>query len=179
MTRTAIHYAQALFELAVEEGVSQQINGQLDVLCESFKAEPAFLHLLCTPNVTKKERCQVIDGCFRDQLHPYVLNVLKLLTEKGDIRFFSDCCKLYKRLYNENNGIMPACAVTAIPLQPAQMQKLTAKLSRITGKKVVLTNRVDPGCLGGIQLNYNGKQIDDTVKNRLQTVAALLKNTAL
>ena len=33
--------------------------------------------------------------------------------------------------------------------------------------------------LGGLRLNYDGKQVDGTVKNRLDTIGKLLKNTVL
>lgn len=179
MTQVGINYAQALFDLAVAEGVSDRIGQQMEALRKGFAEEPAFLRLLCAPNVAKQERCQLIDACFRGKLHPYVLNFLKLITEKGYARYFDDCCRAYEMLYNKANGILPVCAVTAIPLKQPQLQKLTEKLCGLTGKTVILTNRVDSGCLGGVRLNYDGKQIDSTVKCRLEAVASVLKNTVL
>ena len=50
---------------------------------------------------------------------------------------------------------------------------------QITGKKVTLTNRIDPACMGGVRLTYDGNQVDGTVKNRLDTISNMLKNTVL
>ena len=66
-----------------------------------------------------------------------------------------------------------------MPLNEAQTAKLTAKLIKITGKTVELTNRVDPACLGGVRLDYDGKRVDGTVQSRLDAIRSLLKNTVL
>ena len=120
-----------------------------------------------------------MDDSFRGKLHPYVLNFLKILTEKGYMRHFFDCCKAYEESYNRDNGILPVTAITAVSLNAAQAEKLTAKLCQITGKQVKLHNRVDPAVLGGVRLDYDGKRLDDTVSHRLDAVRGLLKNTVL
>lgn len=179
MTQIGNVYGEALYSLAAEEGLSAQILDEVSVLNRSFQAEPDFIRLLCTPNLSVQERCGILDDSFRGKVHPYVLNFLKILTEKGYMRHFFDCCKAYEESYNRDNGILPVTAVTAVSLNPAQAEKLTAKLCQITGKQVKLCNRVDPDILGGVRLNYDGKQLDDTVTHRLDAVRSLLKNTVL
>lgn len=179
MTQIGNAYAQALYSLAKEEGLTQTVLEELKALNAGFAQEPGFLRLLAAPNLSKEERCGILDESFRDKVHPYVLNFMKILTEKGYVRHFSACCKAYREQYNEDNGILPVCAVTAVALNEAQSKKLTDKLCAITGKAIELTNRVDPRCLGGVRLDYNGKRVDGTVQSRLDAVRALLKNTVL
>ena len=179
MTQVGSIYGEALYTLALDESLSGRILEEISVLDQSFRAEPDFIRLLCTPNLSVQERCNILDDSFRGNVHPYVLNFLKILTEKGYMRHFSDCCKAYEESYNRDNGILPVTAVTAVSLNAAQAQKLTDKLSRITGKQVKLLNRVDPEILGGVRLDYDGKQLDDTVSHRLDAIRSLLKNTVL
>ena len=179
MTQVGSVYGEALYTLAQEEDLSRTILEELSVLDQSFRAEPDFIRLLRSPNLSAPERCNILDDCFRGKVHEYVLNFLKILTEKGYIRYFSDCCKAYESSFNHDNGILPVTAITAVSLSPAQAQKLTEKLCRITGKQVKLLNRVDPAVLGGVRLDYDGKQLDDTVSHRLDAVGGLLKNTVL
>lgn len=179
MTQIGVNYGNALYELAEEEGLAGKILEQLQVLDESFRAEPAFLRLLSTPNLTKEERLDVVDKSFRESVHSYVLNFLKILTEKGYAKYFSDCYKAYEDCYNEDNGILPVQAVSAVPLTVQQSQKLTQKLESITGKTVKLQHTVDENCLGGVRLLYDGILVDGTVKNRLDSIGDLLKNTVL
>ena len=180
MTQVGAVYAEALYGLVKDEnGDSLSVLRQLQTLDGSFAQEPAFLRLLSAPNLSREERCAIVDGSFRGKVHPYVLNFLKILTEKGYMRHFSDCCKAFHELYNRDHNILVVKAVTAVALSAGQSEKLTKKLSGITGKTVELVNRVDPDCLGGVRLDYDGKRVDDTVAHRLEAVRALLKNTVL
>lgn len=179
MSQMGTVYGEALYALAAEENRSSEILRQLQALQQSFAAEPAFLQLLSSPALSKQERCAVLDTSFQGKLDVFVLNFLKLLTEKGYIRRFSDCCRAYEEKYNLENNILPVTAVTAAPLSEEQSQRLTEKLAAMTGKTIALINRVDPGCLGGIRLDYDGKRLDDTVTHRLEKIRRHLKNTAV
>ena len=179
MTQAGTVYGEALYDLAKSEGLDQEILQQLKVLDESFRAEPDFLRLLASPNLSKPERCGVLDSSFRGKLHPYLLNFLKILTEKGYPKHFPDCVAAYRARYNEDHGILPVTAVTAVALTAEQSRKLAKKLAGITGKTVDLQCRIDPAVLGGIRLDYSGKRLDDTVSHRLDALRNLLKNTVL
>lgn len=179
MTQIGYAYAQGLYDLAKDEGISQTILEEMNALETGFSQEPGFLRLLSAPNLPKEERCQILDDSFRGKLHPYLLNFLKILTEKGYARYFPDCCKAYREQYNEDNGILTVSAVTAVAMSQAQIDKLTEKLGKLTGKTVQLINRVDPECLGGVRLDYDGKRVDGTVRCRLDEIRTLLKNTVL
>lgn len=179
MTQVGNVYGQALYSLAKEEGISGVVLEELRVLRKSFSDEPDFLRLLAAANLSKEERCQILDESFRGKIQPYVLNFLKILTEKGYIRQFFHCCDMYESQYNEDHGILPVKAVTAIPLTKEQTEKLTKKLSGITGKTVMIENQVDADCMGGVRLDFDGKRLDDTVAHRLEAIGGLLKNTVL
>ena len=179
MTEVGSVYGESLYELAKEESLGKLIAGQLAVLQEAFQQEPDFIRLLSSPNLTKAERCQILDDSFRNKVHPYLLNFLKILTEKSYVRYFSDCCDAYTDRYNQDNGILIVTAVTAVALNKAQTEKLTQKLSRITGKEIALRNRIDPKILGGMRLDYDGQRLDDTVSHSMDAIRDLLDKTVL
>ena len=179
MTEAASVYGEALYALAKDENKSDVMLEQLKTLEACFAAEPDFLRLLNAPNLSKIERKEILDTCFKDKAEPYLLNFLKILMEKGYIRQFSGCVQVFRERYNEDRGIMPVSAVTAIPLTDSQKEKLTAKLAGITGKQIELINTIDPACIGGIRLDYDGKRVDDTIIHRLDAVSSMLRNTIL
>jgi len=179
MSDTANAYAQALYALAEEEKKTELFLQQLTALQESFASEPAFYRLLTSHDLSKEERCQILDDSFRGKIEPYVLNFMKLLTEKGRIRLFSDCCRAYQARYDADHGILRATAVTAVALTQQQAEKLTEKLQNITSKTVILSNRIDEACLGGVRLEYEGLCVDGTVENHLHSLRNLLAKTVL
>ena len=179
MTQTGSVYGEALYSLALEENLTGRILEELSVLNQCLTDEPEFIRLLSSPNLSKQERCAVLDDSFRGKVHAYVLNFMKILTEKGYMKHFSDCCKAFEDHYNLDNGILPVTAVTAVALSQVQAEKLSEKLSRVTGKQVKLLRRVDPSVLGGVRLDYDGKRLDDTVSHRMDAIRGLLKDTVL
>ena len=96
MTQAGSIYGQALYTLAHEEDLCAEILEQLNVLEPCFRAEPDFVRLLTSPNLSKQERCAILDDSFRGKVHPYVLNFLKILTEKGYMKHFDHCCAAFE-----------------------------------------------------------------------------------
>ena len=179
MTEAASVYGEALYALAKDENKSDVMLMQLKALDESFAQEPEFLRLLSAPNLSKIERKGILDTCFKNKVDAYLLNFLKILMEKGYIRQFSNCVQVFRERYNEDHGIMLVSAVTAVPMSDSQKEKLAAKLAGITGKQIELINTIDPACIGGVRLDYDGKRVDDTIIHRLDAMSSMLRNTIL
>ena len=179
MTEVGKVYGSALYELAKSEELSTRILEEMSALDAGFCQEPGFVKLLSMPNLSKQERCQIVDDSFRGNVHPYLLNFLKILTEEGYASHFHACCQAYSEQYDEDHGTLAVTAKTAVSLSPAQSEKLTAKLSAVTGKTIRLTNQVDPSVLGGVQLDMGNRRLEDTVAGRLDAIAKLLRKTTL
>ena len=64
------------------------IRQELEVLEQVFRAEPDYGKLLRSANLSKAERCGILDEALRERVHPYLLNFLKILVEKGYIGSF-------------------------------------------------------------------------------------------
>ena len=175
MTEIAKMYGGSLYDLAAEEGLETRILGELEEAAAIFRSEPEYLHLLSIPSIPKKERCALLDETFRGKVHPYLLNFLKILCEKGTLRELSGCARAYRVRYNAAHGILEATAISAVALTPEQTTRLHEKLETVTGKKIDLKTKVDPSVLGGIRLDIEGTELDGTVQNRL---AGLRKNIA-
>ena len=174
MTEVGNVYGESLYELAKEESLSSQIGQQLAALREGFRQEPDFIRLLSSPNLTKAERCQILDDSFREKVHPYVLNFMKILCEAGAIRLLPGCLRSYERRYDQDHNILKARAVTAVEMTQEQQEALRQKLSAVTGKTIRLTCRTDPDCLGGVRVEMDGQRMDGTVRRHLEDMNDLL-----
>ena len=179
MTQTAKNYADALYELAQSEGLEEALLPELSGVEELISRNPDYVRLLCAANVPKAERLSALDEAFSGRVHTYLLSFLKLLCERGHIRALPDCERRYRSRFNADHGILEATAVTAAPLRPELREKLTLRLADLTGKRVDLRNRVDPSVLGGIRLEYEGKSLDGTVRQRLDGISKTLSETVL
>ena len=121
-------------------------------------------------SLSKEERVKIIDSVLRGQVHPYVLNFLKILCERGALTEYEGCLAAFKTLYNQAHGIVEAAVTTAVPLDDQQRARMAEKLSEMTGKKVMLTEKIDASLMGGVLVEMNGQRYDNTLKNRLKSI---------
>ena len=179
MNRIAKNYADALFEVAHEDGVDELVLTQFGGVRRLFDENPDYVKLIYAPNIPKAERVAVLDEAFSDRIHPHLLSFLKLLCERGYIYEYAYCELRYRTYYNTVHGIIEAVAFTAAPLRPEQLERLRIRLAGLTGKRVTMENRVDPSVLGGVRLEYEGVELDSTVRQKLDGIGRTLSETIL
>lgn len=170
-------YALSLYEVAKAEGLAEQFLRELTDVARVFETYPEYLKVLVTPSIAFENKKTSLCEVFSGRVHPYVLNFLMLITEKGRVGAIAEMAQAYKELYYFEEGICEVVAVTAAPISEANIKKLTAKMEAVTGKKVVLNNKVDPKVIGGVMVRIENNQIDATIKTRLSELAQQLSQT--
>ena len=167
-------YGEALYELARSEELDGQLLPQLRGAAELLTGAPEYQYILSSPAISKAERTGLLDQAFSGQVHPYVLNFMKILCEAGAIRLLPGCLRSYERRYDQDHNILKARAVTAVEMTQEQQEALRQKLSAVTGKTIRLTRRTDPDCLGGVRVEMDGQRLDGTVRRHLEDMNDLL-----
>ena len=177
MTDLAREYGTALFELAAEEQKDQELLQELQLLCQQFQENPKYLELLGTPTLSKPERLHIVDEALKGKVDGYLISFLKILIERGAVQEFSQCAQQYEKQYHKVHHIARATAVTAVPLTEELSNRLRDKLQQVTGKTILLSNRVDPAVLGGVSIEMDGKLMDDSLRTRLAVLRENLLQT--
>ncbi|MEG2931012.1 MAG: ATP synthase F1 subunit delta [Ruthenibacterium sp.] len=174
MTAVEKEYGGALYSLAADEHLEDEVLNGLVLVQSEMHENPAYGKLLANPAIKKQERLGLLDKAFGGGVHPYVLNFCKILCGKYALYALDGCVTEYRTLLYAARGILPVSARTAVALSDAQKQTLTQKLSTSTGKTVLLTNVVDANVLGGVKLSYAGKELDGTSVARLSALRTVL-----
>ena len=174
MSEAVKEYGQALADLAVEEQLEEILRTQSARLKEIFEQNPAYTRLLANPEIPKAERCALLEESLGGRVHPYLLNFLKILTERGYAYRSADFLAEYERIYCERHSIARADCASAVALTEEQKTRLREKLEGITGKKIELVCRVDPSLIGGIRLLLDNTLFDGSVRARLDEMRASL-----
>lgn len=162
----AAEYGKALFSLAKETHSEDAILETLKTVRDMLSNYPAYSKLLDTPAIPTDEKLSLIDKSF-GECEQIVLNFIKILCEKHAVYQLHACVSTYIQLYNEEKGICEATCITAMPLTDFQKNALCQKISIMTHKRVQLTEKVDSALIGGMILLVDGKQLDGSVKTRL------------
>ena len=120
---------------------------------------------------------QAAQDTFGGQVHPYILNFIKLLVEKEHFDAFPDCCRWFHQQYNEDFRVVEARVTSAVPLAEEERASLTSKLEEMSGRKIALIATVDPALIGGLRVEMEGKRYDNTIQNKLDRLKYSLQHS--
>ncbi len=163
-------YAESLFEVGVEEDSLDTLLEELEFIVKVFKQSPDFFELFKTPRINIDERKGVIQQTFGDKISKTMLNFLKILLDKKRTSAIFDIKNEFKTLVYKHNDIIEATVVSAVQLEDSQLEKLTQRLIKSTGSKIIINNRVDESLIGGVVLKLGDKVVDDSIKSRLKSI---------
>ena len=160
------NYAEALFELAKEEGSLEEVFEEISVLDEIFSENKEYFKIFSSPAVSSDEKNSLIDKAFSG-CNPTLVKFLKYLASFGALSVFPQIKKDFSDFYYEEIGVVCAEVKSAKALTEDELNRLKEKLEAKTKKKVLLKNEVSPELLGGAVLRYSGKELDGSVKSKL------------
>ena len=166
------------YDLAKDEGLSAQILADLGAFAAVFRENPDYRRLLTEPSIPKAEREALLDEAWKDALHPYTLNFVKLLCANGTVSQLPDCETVYRARYNEDNNILAVTAGSSAPLREGLQEELRQQLEATPGKHVEQTVKVEPDLIGGVKLTMGGVQYDGTVRHHLDELQRILQTNS-
>ena len=171
-------YGRALFLLAKDEGVIEEVKRDIATANDVLRSNPEYARLLDTPAVSKVEKLGMAAEAF-STLHYSVRTLIMMLSERHSVYTLPDVMRTYSAMYNEEMGIEEVDAITAMPMTAEQIKEMKRRLDALTGKQTVIRNIVEPGILGGVKIRYAGQQIDGSLKTRLDSFSDSIKNIVI
>ena len=168
-------YSEAVFELAKEKNLADELKNELDALAEIFDAAPELGRFLSAPTINFAEKLAVLEKTFKGKVSEISYNLLCVVTEKGRAALIPQIAEDYRNRWYEMKNIAEVKVTTSVPLGDSLRAKLKAKLESVMKKTVILTEKVDPAIMGGIVINYGNTMMDGSVKAKLEAVQKQIK----
>ena len=159
-------YAQAIFQLAVEQDQLDQWAGDLDSISQVLQDEE-FSSFLEYAKVPLSEKNRSIQAVFPDT-NPLVRNLVTLLISRGSARLIRDVYLSYSQLVDEYRGRQRVAVTSAVPLDAAEVERLRRFVSELIQKDVVVSTEVDETILGGVIIQVGDQLLDGSVRSRLE-----------
>jgi len=161
-------YSEALFNLALEENRIDELQQELQVLCELISANPEFMEFLTTPKIDKEEKRSFVDSVLGGKFSQEIVNLTKVLIDKKRASEILDIVDVFEKTVLTHKDLVSAVAYTAVALSAPEMDALKVKLAQLTGKEISLENIIDDSVIGGIRLKIGDRVIDGSLKRRLE-----------
>ncbi len=160
-------YAQALYDLAKNEGVVEQIEQELVSIDQLLKECSELRKLMFHPGVGLKDKKKLAGEVFVKDGMPLIKKFLFVLIEKRREKFLEYILESYKSVVRKAKGIVLAEIQSVKELTEENIAALKTKLEDLIKKEVEIKTSVNAKILGGIIIRFGDKLIDGSVRNRL------------
>ena len=169
-------YATALFELARDGKKLDKVGASMATLKQALAESDDLRRLVASPLISRGDATKVVAALVKPlKLDPLTANFLGVLAENRRLAQLKAIIRDFNTLSARYRGETSAQVITAHPLDDGQMAALTARLKSIVGSEVAVDATVDPNILGGLIVRLGSRQIDGSIRTKLNALATAMK----
>ena len=176
MTTTSKEYAEALFELAAQSGVTAETSAGLETVVSAIRQTPEYRLLLASPAIGKEKRMDALQDAFGEKVPQVLMGVLRMMVSRGHFAGIERMAREYDRLVRDYHGEVVARVTSAVPLKEIEAVTIRQELEKRLGRKVTLECAVDPRLIGGVRVEADGKVIDGSIRNKLEKIKEVMNS---
>jgi len=164
----ARRYAEALLDIATEEGQVAPYRRSLEQIAVSFT--PEVIRALRDPRIPLERRREALTAAAKDE--PKAIRaVLDLMIERDRMAILPDVIRAYGDLVDRREGVLKAKITTTRALESAEQGELVRSLEQASGKTIRATFAVDQSLIGGAKVQIGDRLIDSSLRTQLDHLA--------
>lgn len=164
----ARRYARALFDLAQEKGVLEQVAGELELVTRIIEGDGYLQAVMNDVLISPAKKHNLVEKLFSGKVSPLVLNFLFVVVRKRRAAYISEIYRAFTDLANEARGVVEVEVRSAVELPPETVATLEGKLVAKLGKRVKFQTQVAPELIGGLVVRVGDTLMDGSVRTRLR-----------
>lgn len=166
MEEIAEVYARALFEVAKERDILDEIHDDLGAFTTALEENRELAVFFFSPYFSSEEKK---DGLKRavTGADPIFMNFLETLLERHRMPVIFRIRTRFEQLWDEEKKLLPVEITSSVQLDKEIVQSIGERIGEQTGQKVELSSKVDPEILGGLVVRVGNFVLDASIRNRL------------
>jgi F-type H+-transporting ATPase subunit delta len=171
----SLQYANALADVALEQGAAEAVLKQLNDFGATFEGSGELRNFFSSPVVTRESKHAVIEKIMSRMRASRILrNFLFIIADRQRMHALPEIVTAFQEVIRRRQGIAEAEISSAAELSAVQKMEFQKTLERLTGKKVEPKYSLDPALLGGAVVRIGDTIYDGSLRNRLNGLRARL-----
>jgi len=150
------------------------VRRDLGDFVDAERQVPELGELLRNPQLDKRAKAAAVDAVASDA-DPLVLNLLRLLVEKGRGGEVGQVAEEFERMAAAEEGELSVELTTAYELSDEEARAIVAQIEQRSGRKVEANRTVDPALIGGMVLQVGSRRVDASIRGRLEQLGRDLR----
>lgn len=168
-SQLAFRYAKALIDLAVEKSILDIVYEDILYLEAICNASKEFVDMLKNPLIPHEKKSLAINAVTEGKINELTTKFTELLTHKKREKYLLLVIESFKQQYCQRKGIQKVKLLTAIPVNENIKNVFREKIKSQTAlQQFELECEVNKDLIGGFILEYDGKQLDASLKSGLR-----------
>jgi len=171
--KIARSYTTALFGLALENGILEEIWRDIQFIETLLKENPELVKILTSPVLRSSRKSSIINALLSDRVHELTLRFLHLLVKAMRVLYLLEITDQFQKQYKAHHGIVTVHLKSAFPMDEGFRKKLTDRLLSDLNAQIELKEIVDKRLIGGFVLQVEDRRYDASVKSKLNQLNKL------
>lgn len=175
MKSAGLQYANALADIALEQGAADPAAKQLEGFGAAYEESAELRTFLASPAVSVEAKHEVLEKIVkRLGASKIIRNFLFVIADHRRTQLIPEIVATFQQVLRQRQGVAEAEISSAVELTAAQKKDLAATLARVTGKKIEPKYSLDPALLGGAVVRIGDTIYDGSLRSRLNEMRARL-----
>jgi len=175
-TGLAGRYANAVFELAQEQGLVDVVAADFAALKAAMTGSADFTRLIKSPLFSHEDQARALKPILEKMgVNALTVKFLLTLTNKRRLFALGNIIAAYGRLVARLKGEVEAQVMSAHALTVTQTAELKSVLKSKLGREPRLDMHVDPTLLGGLVVKVGSRMIDSSLRTKLAGIRAAMR----
>jgi F-type H+-transporting ATPase subunit delta len=162
----AERYAKALFEMAIEKNVLEEVNKDVIQLSGLIRECRPLKLFLKAPVINPGKKLSVLEELLKD-FNPVSKGFLKLLVSKRREFTIPEISTQFIQQYNRYKNIVTLRVETAYTIDQALRQQLISVMGKYTHANIEIIEELDESVIGGFVLSWDDKQYDASIRKQI------------
>ncbi|KAI0900933.1 OSCP-domain-containing protein [Annulohypoxylon nitens] len=178
-------YATALYTAAVKSSSLDPTAKALSTLGSLVAKDAKLASILSTPTLSEKDKSAIVAELQKNvgaaSANETVKNFLATLAENNRLGILEGICEKFGQIMSASRGEVELIVTSAQQLDNKTLGRLESAVSKSQyvgqGKKLKVTNTVNPDIIGGLVVEIGDRTIDLSVSSKIAKMNKLLTDT--
>jgi F-type H+-transporting ATPase subunit delta len=177
-SKISVRYSRALFQLALEKKILDQVNLDMILISEVCKV-PEVKEFLHSPIIYPSKKEDILHKMFGDNVQKITLSLIDLVVKNGRESYIPAIARVFIHETKKYRGITESVLTTAVKVDDKIKKEITDLVSEVFKTKIELEENIDAEIIGGFILRVDDKYIDASIRNKLRKIRKELMGSAI
>jgi len=170
-TRAAVRYAKAFRQLSQEKGSLDIVVADVKSILAAIKGSKELKMLLQSPLIKAEKKRAALKAVFDGKLNELTLSFIDQITVHRRENLLETICEETIAQYNELKNIARVSITTTATLSSELKAELLKNLkTKYQFSEIELEEKIDENLIGGMVLRIGDKQIDASIRRKLNDI---------